>query len=137
MLRILNQLTRNPRYEWDLFDRVFNQFANEVTTPTGFSANAPVNIYTNDEVVKIVASIPGWQAEWFNLSVEGNRLLLEGKTVVEEDSGESEISLRRNINLPFRVEPEEIQATYKDGILTIDLKKSEQDRPRKIKIEAA
>ncbi len=137
MLRILDQLTRNTRHDWDFFDRVFNQFAPGAFAPVANITNAPVNIYTGDEAVKVVVRIPGWQAEWFNLSVEGNRLLLEGETRVTEESGESAVSLKRSINLPYRVEPEDIKATYRDGILTVDLKKSEQDRPRTIKIEAA
>jgi HSP20 family protein len=39
--------------------------------------------------------------------------------------------------LPFRVEPEKVQARFNNGILEIELERLEADRPKKIQIRAA
>jgi HSP20 family protein len=43
----------------------------------------------------------------------------------------------RVIQLPFRVEPEKVQARFNNGILKIELERLEADRPKKIEIRAA
>ncbi len=135
MLQLFDERTcRTPWREFDLLQRSLNQWL-----PYAFSSlreieTIPINVYTNDEAVKVIARVPGWQADWFDLTAEGNRLHLKGETRVEEGSGESK-TLSRTINLPFQAKADEVQANYQNGILTVDLLKSEQDRPRKIQIE--
>ncbi len=135
MLQLLNERTcHNPWREFDLLQRSLNQWL-----PYAFSSlreieTIPINVFANDEAVKVVARMPGWQADWFDLTVEGNRLHLKGETKTEKGSGEPK-TLSRTINLPFQAQTDKVQANYQNGILTVDLLKSKQDRPRKIQIE--
>ena len=46
-------------------------------------------------------------------------------------------SFARTVQLPFRVDPEKVQARYTNGILEIELERLEADRPKKIQIRAA
>ncbi|MDQ5988066.1 MAG: hypothetical protein CSYNP_03819 [Syntrophus sp. SKADARSKE-3] len=43
----------------------------------------------------------------------------------------------RNINLPFGVDADKVDATYEKGILTIFLPRAEKEKPRKISIKAS
>jgi HSP20 family protein len=42
----------------------------------------------------------------------------------------------RNIALPFRVDPERVDATIQDGLLRISLHRPEEDKPKRIKVSA-
>ena len=41
---------------------------------------------------------------------------------------------RRSISLPTRVDSDKVNATYKDGILTVTLPKAEEAKPKQIKV---
>ncbi|MGC1891301.1 MAG: Hsp20/alpha crystallin family protein, partial [Stellaceae bacterium] len=43
----------------------------------------------------------------------------------------------RAVQLPFRVDPDKVQARFNDGILEIELQRLEADRLKKIEIRAA
>jgi HSP20 family protein len=43
----------------------------------------------------------------------------------------------RTVQLPFRVDPDKVQARFDNGILQIELERREADRPKKIEIRAA
>lgn len=133
MLRIFDELSRDPFFSGP-FRQSFQELMPRMNTDI---ETAPINIYGNDDAVRIVASVPGWQADWFDLSVEGNKLHLKGETVAPDDSNEKPRSISRVVRLPFRAQADHVEASYKNGILIIDLVKSEQDRPRKIQIQAA
>jgi HSP20 family protein len=44
-------------------------------------------------------------------------------------------SFSRSLNLGLKVEPEGIDAAYKDGVLTVTLPKAEEDKPKKIEVK--
>ena len=43
----------------------------------------------------------------------------------------------RAVQLPFRVDPEKVQARFNNGVLEIELQRLEADRPKKIEIRVA
>ena len=137
MLQLLNELTSwNP---WRDLERI--QWDMSRWLPESISGNrAPVNIYSNGDGLKVVVRIPGWRAEWFDLSVEGNRLELRGepsKEAVSQDQAAPYFSLKRVINLPYRVKTDNVTANYDNGMLIVDLHRHDQDKPKKIKVAAA
>ena len=42
----------------------------------------------------------------------------------------------RNISLPFRVDPDRVEATIQDGLLRISLHRPDEDKPKRIKVSA-
>lgn len=142
MLQFLNEVTAswNPWKELDRIHWELDRLIPEAFSVFNGSNRAPVAVYANDEAAKVLVQIPGWKPGWFDLSVEGNKLHLKGQSVAGEAVGGNEnmqLSLSRTINLPFHVRANKIQAHYSKGILTIDLARSEKDKPQKIKIQAA
>jgi HSP20 family protein len=137
MLQLLDHFTRNWN-PWQVFDRLDDDLFR--LTPSAFrfgaSDRTPVNIYTGDQGAKVVVRLPGWQAEWFDLTVEGDRLLLKGQTPEGEDQA-TEKSFQRMINLPFRIDPDSVRASYKNGLLLIEAEKHERELPRRIDVAVA
>ena len=138
MLKLLDELvSTNPWRELDRWQNELNGLFNSNFKPISRDRR-PVNIYTSEDAVKVVAVVPGWQADWFSLTLEDRKLILKGETQFEaNDQGLNppQEKLNRVVNLPFRAQEDQISAAYRDGILVIDLARSEQDRPKKIAIE--
>jgi HSP20 family protein len=116
---------------------------------TGFSAAAardfpPINIWLGDNSVVVTAELPGVTRDDVNISLQDEVLTLEGarQPPVQQDvkwhrRERAYGTFARTIQLPFRVDPDKVQARYQNGMLEIELERLEADRPKKIQIRAA
>ena len=117
---------------------------------SGFSATAtrdfpPINIWLGDNSVIVTAELPGVTGDDVNLSLQEDVLTLAGKR--EPKSQEQTVSWQRReraygafsraVQLPFRIDPDNVQARFNNGVLEIELQRLEADRPKKIEIRAA
>jgi HSP20 family protein len=87
--------------------------------------------------------LPGVNAADLEITVQNNSLILRGERKIpteekqvnyhrrERESG----FFRRVLALPTRVQADKVEATCKDGILTIQLAKPEEIKPRKIQVK--
>ncbi len=102
----------------------------------------PVNVWSNNEKAVVTAEVPGVNKEDMDISVENDALTVKGhREHVEIGDDESFRkrergygSFRRVIGLPYAVDPENVNAEYKDGILRVELHRHEASKPRKIDI---
>lgn len=117
---------------------------------SGFSAVAarefpPINIWLGENSVVMTAELPGVTPEDVNISLQDEVLTLEGarqpqlrqQDVKWHRRERAYGSFARTVQLPFRVDPEKVQARYINGVLEIELERLEADRPKKIQIRAA
>jgi len=97
-----------------------------------------------DNLVATV-EIPGLSKENLDVSVHEGVLNISGERVRAKD-GESDEAHRRervygrfhrSISLPKPVKVESIKATYRDGILTVTMPKTEQAKPRQIEVSVS
>jgi HSP20 family protein len=107
----------------------------------GATADYPyVNLYEKDDNIEVVVVAPGVKAEDINLEMINNRLTLEidkksdyvDKAYIrrERDFGK----LKKVVDLPYRADPNKIEAGMKEGILTVKLTRAEETKPKKIEI---
>jgi HSP20 family protein len=102
-----------------------------------------LSVYANEDGVAITAELPGVKAEDLEVSAFQDTLTLRGRRPApaevkgyhrrERQQGE----FVRTLNLPFRVDPERVEANLEDGVLRLSLHRPEQDKPKRIKIGAA
>lgn len=96
---------------------------------------------TGDSYV-VSAELPGLSKEDVQITIENNVLKLTGERRFEKEVKEEEFhrveraygTFSRAFALPTRVDPERVEASFKDGILTITVPKAAEARPRKIEI---
>ena len=134
------------------FDRLFDQIMDthypEVTHQIGVkpyqgSAYPKVNVYEYDDKVGIVAEIPGLTKKQLNVEVEDNVLTISGdKHGVWEEEGAKVIrrelkasSFKRSFQLGELLDGENINANFKDGILSVEIPKTEPVVPKKHSIK--
>lgn len=115
---------------------------------TGFSAAAardfpPINTWLGDNSVVVTAELPGITRDDVSINLQDEVLTLEGarQPPVQQDvkcrRERGYGTFARTIQLPFRVDPDKVQARYHSGMLQIELERVEADRPKKIQIRAA
>lgn len=136
-------------WDWDPF-RELDRMQAEVADLFGRANDSyapgypPVNVWVNDEAAVVTAELPGVEPEKIDISVVGNRVTLSGSRPAEELKGDERYlrsergygEFSRTIGLPFRVQPDQVEARFKDGVLHLKLPKASVERPRKIEIES-
>ncbi len=104
----------------------------------------PVDIRVEDEQVVLTAELPGVRREDLTLDVEGRHLLIRGeKPAPAEREGDVAVHrerqfgpFERTFELGFEVDRDKIEATCRDGVLTIRLPKAEAAKPKRIEVVA-
>jgi HSP20 family protein len=105
----------------------------------------PVDLYEDKDHLMVVAELPGMAKEQIAVSLQHDLLTLSGERKQDEKIKEAEISraerflgrFQRTISLPVAVNPDQVKASYKEGILTITLPKAEEAKPRQIQVNVA
>jgi HSP20 family protein len=124
---------------WREFERMNRLIDSSRNRENDFPA---VNVWVNGEDAVITTEIPGISSKDINISVTGNTVTLKGARQGDERK-ESESYHRhelwngnfsKTIKLPFNIDANKVNASYKKGILQIRLPQLEADKPRKINI---
>ena len=99
----------------------------------------PVDIYETKEGLVVVADLPGVEEENLRIHVDKEVLTIAGETrpIAPRDPIWSEFRLLnfyREFTLPEIVDAANINAELKHGVLTINLPKMEQAKPRQTEV---
>lgn len=115
-----------------LFDTTFRNFG---VTQFGAEVGWPsVEVSETDKSVKVTADLPGIDEKDIDLRIEDNVLSLKGEKRTETQDKEKHYSERfygrfeRRLSLPAEVDDERAEATFKNGVLTVTLPKSDRAR---------
>jgi HSP20 family protein len=104
-----------------------------------------LNIWSSEEGLVVNAEVPGIDVEDIEISVVGETLTLNGARKSEDleegaryhrqERGYGKFN--RSVELPFPVDIDKVEATFKNGVLQISLPRSEADKPKKIVVKSA
>lgn len=87
------------------------------------------------DAVVLRVELPGVPAEQIDVSLEADLLTLSVAEAGEEPSGHRFAGFRRTLRVKEPFDPEQINATTLDGVLTISLRKAPETLPRRIPIQ--
>jgi len=120
----------------------------ETTTPSRLrqAAGYPaMNIWSSNDGLKVTAEVPGVHPEDIDINVVGDTLTLtgerkpddlkEGVQYHRQERGYGKFS--RSIQLPYKVNIKKVEATFSNGVLSVDLPRADEDKPRKIVVKSA
>jgi len=111
-----------------------------------FSGWSPaLDVFDEKDHFVVNAELPGMKKEEIELSFQDGMLSISGerKQSTEKTEGETYRSERyfgkfqRSVTLPVAVDSSKISASYKDGILSVTLPKSEAAKPKQIQVNVA
>lgn len=103
-----------------------------------------MNVWSANDGIVIDAELPGIDPKDVDISVKGDELTLKGK-INDGEEKEQESYLRRErpaggfervLRLPFRADTDGVKANYRNGILRLSVPRSEDEKPKKIAVEA-
>jgi HSP20 family protein len=129
-----------------LFDSFFHGALKWEDRPFGLASTwgPPLDVEETDKELLVRAEIPGISADDLQLTISGQALVISGEkkeTVTQRPQGGYVYqerrygSFRREVPLPSAVDPNDVQAEYKDGVLHVRLKKSQEALPKKIPVK--
>lgn len=101
----------------------------------------PINVFQQGDDILAIIELPGVDKNDLQIEAKENTIRIAGKKAVDVPEGVS-VHRRerrvgefdRTISLPVQLDPDQIKAEYRDGILALFLPRSERDKPRTIKI---
>lgn len=139
----LGELTRMEREMESLFSRFFRDWA-WPWDMTQRGAPAVDMIEGKDEVV-LRADLPGLDQKDIEVSIDRGLLTIKGERKEEKEAKEGGVyccerwagTFTRTMALPPGVDPEKIQASFKNGVLEVRLPKTPEAQGKKIEIKAA
>lgn len=115
----------------------------ERISPDVFGTRWPnADLVETEEEIKVSAELPGVNKEDIEISLDGNRVTIRGeKKRYEESEGSGYFqaersfgSFQRTFTLPCEVDEENVDASFRDGVLTVKFPKTAAARERVKKI---
>ena len=106
------------------------------------STRLKVDVEDFEDKYVLKANIPGIANENIDIQIEKNSLKLNVKSARENKESSQKFLLRertaisasRVLNFPVNISSEGVNATLKDGVLTVEIKKEEPIKPKKIDV---
>ena len=107
-----------------------------------FDVFPKIDMIDKDDKLVVRADVPGIKKEDLEITISGDRLIIEAKRDYEKEEKKEEFvhhemaygRLYRSVLLPFEVLGDKAEAEMKDGVLEIVLPKVEATTPYKVKV---
>lgn len=127
------------------FDRVFDNFWNDsdfVSEGRSRTWLPAIDIFESDDAFVATADLPGLKKDDIDISIEDSVLTVSGERKFDESQETGSFrrversygTFRRSFTLPRGVDSTKVQAKFEDGVLTLDIPKSEVAKSRKISV---
>jgi HSP20 family protein len=106
--------------------------------------NPALDVHEEKDQIVVVAELPGMKKEDIEISLHNGLLSISGERKEEKAVGEGQSRRQerffgrfsRTITLPALIDAAKVTATYKDGLLTVNLPKTEEAKPKQIAVQA-
>jgi HSP20 family protein len=128
----------------DEIDRLFESPLTELTrTSHLLSGWTPaLDVHEDKNNFTVIAELAGMKKEDIEVSLHEGTLSISGERKSETKHDDAEVyraerffgRFQRTVALPATVAADQVQAAYKDGVLTITLPKTEEAKPKHIDV---
>jgi HSP20 family protein len=113
------------------------------TLQDGSRASFEADLSETPDAYVVKASIPGVKPDDVEITATSDNVTIKGEYKSERDVKEASYLRRerrtgtfeRSVGLPLPIDPEKVEATQAEGILTLTLPKSEQTKPKRVQVK--
>ncbi len=127
------------------FDDLFDRFLGGRLTRQSQSSGPPLESYVDNGKLIVRADLPGIDPKDVEITATGDQLTIRGKREQRhEEKGRDFLhrevaygSFERVVKLPGGVNPDDIKASYNNGVLELTVLLPEQARTRKVPIQSS
>lgn len=138
----------NPWHDFNRLQREMsslfeNQIHRDADPEEGYGWRPAVDIYEDPERFLVTAELAGIDPAQVDLRVEDSRLTIRGNRPMEFEEKRDHYhrlerqygNFSRTFTLPTTVQPDKIQAEYKQGLLRVTIPKRAEVQPHKIQVK--
>ena len=102
-----------------------------------------VDIREDENSIVVKADVPGMEQKDINVNVDNGMLTISGERTFNDEEHKDQYHrversygrFSRSFQMPNTTNPEQISATYKNGVLEVTLPKREEAKPRSIQVQ--
>lgn len=103
------------------------------------------DVFDDDDTVIVRIEAPGMRRDDFNVELHDHVLTVWGEKQFDREASRGRYSVvqcaygrfRRDVALPVSVKPDKTRASYRDGVLRVELPKADAARARRIEVKTA
>lgn len=137
--------TNDPFASMRRMQSTMNRLFEGVRTPGLSGTYPPVNFWAGQDTIVMTSELPGLTEKDIDLTVQDTMLSIR-VTCPEPEAGDDIVWHRRervdgtflrSVELPFRVNPERIDARFENGVLTVEMQRPEEDKPKHIEVKTS
>ena len=122
----------------------FNRLLGETTDPAFMPLSVPVDMYEKNGDFVVRTDLPGIKAEDIDISINDDALTIKGEFEREKDEESENVhfqeirygKFQRTVKLPGSVDPDQVDATFEDGVLRLTMPKTEESKPKQISVKS-
>ena len=127
------------------FDQLFDSLVSGSTLGNGVQYDPAADVHETAEAYVIRMDLPGVSQKEVKVSILGDTLTIRGERKLEQVHEKENIhyrerrsgSFERAFTLAAPVRPDQVRASYKDGVLEVTVPKAEEARTREIEIQVS
>jgi HSP20 family protein len=160
MTKLAEQIKQGADQAWESLSEGWRELSSRASgAMTRFWPTAPLkagprltwwaflaaDVFETADKVIVRIEAPGMQREDFNVALNGDVLTVSGEKRIDREVAEGQWrvvqsaygNFRRDVPLPTAVQADKTKASYRDGVLRIELPKANETRPRRIAVQTA
>jgi HSP20 family protein len=126
----------------DEFNRLFDSTAPSRDSRLFSGWSPALDVYDDKDHLVVKVELPGMKKDEIEISLHDGTLTVAGERKVEKDVNEGQTfrserffgKFQRSLTLPTAVDAGKVKAAYKDGILTVELPKADEAKPKQIEV---
>ena len=122
----ITTLNRNRR---NTLDDLFNEWDN-IFSNNNSHYSSDYKTSSDDDGVTLTMNVPGYNKKLIDVSVSGDRLIIEGKAHTGSTKG-----FKHTFTINEGLDSDSTEATVIDGVLTVSISYAEEVKPRKIEVK--
>jgi len=124
-----------------MFDGFFHGTRDEDSALMAWTPAVDIAEHDDEYIVKV--ELPGINKEDVKITLESNILTIRGEKKQEKETKKENYhrversygTFQRSFTLPTTVKSDKIDASYKDGVLSVFLPKAEEAKPKQIEVK--
>ena len=104
----------------------------------------PVNFWVGADSIVMTAELPGLSQDDIDLTVQDTMLTIRGE--FRDDDTDDDLTwhrrerpkgmFSRSIELPFRIDGDQVDARFEHGVLSVEMQRPEDEKPKRIEIKS-
>ena len=104
-----------------------------------------LDAFEDKDKYTVCIEVPGLKKDDLNVTVHDGVLTISGERKTEKDVKEGTVhrteryygKFSRSVSLPSAVRADKVSAAYKDGVLTVEVPKAEEAKPKTIEVKVS